>query len=42
MNSSQRNKYEQKMDGLLPLAIIFFLLVFSGAVYFFINELLMK
>lgn len=39
MNSSQRNNYEQKMDGLLPLAIIFFLLVFSGAVYFLLTNL---
>ncbi|MBP1962980.1 hypothetical protein J2Z65_002196 [Paenibacillus aceris] len=39
MNHSHRNNYEQKLDGLLPLTIIFFLFVFSGFFYFLINEL---
>lgn len=42
MNNSHRDNYEQKLDGLLPLTIIFFLLVFSGVFYFLINEILLK
>lgn len=42
MNNSHRNEYEQKLDGLLPLTIIFFLSIFSGVFYFLINEFLLK
>lgn len=42
MNNSHRNNYEQRMDGLLSLTIIFFLSIFSGVFYFLINEFVLK
>ncbi|CAH1202167.1 hypothetical protein PAECIP111891_02008 [Paenibacillus allorhizoplanae] len=38
MNKSHSNNYEQKLDGLLPLTIIFFLSIFSGFFFFLINH----
>lgn len=42
MNNSHRENYQVKVDGLLALTIIFFILVFSGVFYFLIQELILK